>query len=254
MDPSKPIEIADVVDQLDTLDVTVDTPEEHQEIERAKTMVQQLSVGVFGERIRKYMTRDMAEAFVGRIVFLIPLLVEDGVYEIVEHFLTVSVGGWPVLLLGNTAFVIRQRPRLNSANDGRGAERLDGGEVADERVAVGHPPHPSRQHERGDDRQPFRHGGNRQRDGRFDHQEEILPSKPSGYEYNNCHHEEEWNELLTELVKLLLEWRLLLTCLLERSRYLIQFRVRALSDDNHFCGPSRMVRPLIEHVLPLGER
>lgn len=48
----------------------------------------------------------MAEAFVGSIVFLIPLLVEDGVYEIAEHFLTMSVGGWPVLLLANAAFVM----------------------------------------------------------------------------------------------------------------------------------------------------
>lgn len=48
----------------------------------------------------------MAEAFVGSIVFLIPLLVEDGVFEIADHFLTVRVAGWPVFLLGNAAFVM----------------------------------------------------------------------------------------------------------------------------------------------------
>lgn len=53
-----------------------------------------------------YTTRDMAEAFVGSIVFPIPLLVEDGVFETAEHFLTVRVAGWPVFVLGNVAFVV----------------------------------------------------------------------------------------------------------------------------------------------------
>lgn len=45
--PSDTIGIADVVDQLDTLDATVDTPEEQREVERTKAMVQRLSAGVF---------------------------------------------------------------------------------------------------------------------------------------------------------------------------------------------------------------
>ncbi len=100
------VDVADIVDQLDTLHATVDTPEEHREVQRTKAMVQRLSQGVFGENINKYTTRDIAEAFVGSIVFLIPLLVEDGVFEIAEHFLTVTVAGWPIFLVCNVAFVV----------------------------------------------------------------------------------------------------------------------------------------------------
>lgn len=105
-DPVEPVEIADVVDQLDSLEATVDSPEEHEAVERTRAMVGRLSTGAFGERVSKYTTRDMAEAFVGSLVFLIPLLVEDGVFEIADHFLAVRVAGWPILLLVNAAFVV----------------------------------------------------------------------------------------------------------------------------------------------------
>lgn len=105
-DPAEDVEIADLVDQLDALEATVDAPAERREVERTKAMVQRLSTGVFGERVSKYTTRDVAEAFVGSIVFLTPLLVEDGVYEIAGHFLSAGVYGWPGFLLGNTAFVV----------------------------------------------------------------------------------------------------------------------------------------------------
>jgi len=104
--PARSVDIADVVDQLDALESTVDSPEEQAAVERTRAMVERLSAGVFGERVSKYTTRDAAEAFVGSIVFLIPLLVEDGVFGIAEHFLAVRAAGVPIYLLGNVAFVV----------------------------------------------------------------------------------------------------------------------------------------------------
>jgi len=62
------------------------------------TMVEDLSLR---GAIEKYTTRDIAQAFVGSIVFSMPFLVEDGVYEIARHFL-----GKPVFLVGNFSFVV----------------------------------------------------------------------------------------------------------------------------------------------------
>lgn len=46
----------------------------------------------------------MAESFVGGVLISLPLLVEDGVLDIADHFLAVRVAGLPVWLLGNLLF------------------------------------------------------------------------------------------------------------------------------------------------------
>lgn len=61
---------------------------------------------LFGDRIEKYTSRDIAEAFVGSIFFAIPFLVEDGVFDIAEFFLSFRIGVFPVYFLTNTAFVL----------------------------------------------------------------------------------------------------------------------------------------------------
>ncbi|TQQ82681.1 hypothetical protein EGH24_04325 [Halonotius terrestris] len=60
----------------------------------------------FGDRIQKYTSRDIAEAFVGSVFFAIPFLVEDGVFEIAGFFLSVRLGGVPVAFVLNAAFVL----------------------------------------------------------------------------------------------------------------------------------------------------
>ena len=60
----------------------------------------------FGDRIEKYTSRDIAEAFVGSIFFAIPFLVEDGVFDIAAFFLSFRLGVFPVYFLINTAFVL----------------------------------------------------------------------------------------------------------------------------------------------------
>ena len=72
---------------------------------RAETVQAALDDG-FGDRIQKYTSRDIAEAFVGSIFFAIPFLVEDGVFEIADYFLSVRFAGLPVAFLLNAAFVL----------------------------------------------------------------------------------------------------------------------------------------------------
>lgn len=47
----------------------------------------------------------MAEAFVGSVVIALPLLVEDGVYEIADHMAEATVAGFPLFFVGNVVFV-----------------------------------------------------------------------------------------------------------------------------------------------------
>jgi uncharacterized membrane protein len=60
----------------------------------------------FGDDIRKYTSRDIAEALVGSVFFSIPLLVEDGVFDVAAYFLSFRFGPVPVFFLLNAAFVL----------------------------------------------------------------------------------------------------------------------------------------------------
>ncbi|MFC7058286.1 DUF2391 family protein [Halovenus salina] len=80
---------------------------DRQEVERLReqTVDAALDDG-FGDRIQKYTSRDVAEAFVGSIFFAIPFLVEDGVFDVAEFFLSFQVGSFPVFFFVNTVFVL----------------------------------------------------------------------------------------------------------------------------------------------------
>ncbi len=101
-EPYGEFEIDDVLEHLDRLESTVTTSEEKQKVQRAKKMLERVPGGA---RIRKYTTRDIAEGFVGGIIFSLPLLVEDGVFEIAKWFATATVGPIPVFLTFNVAFI-----------------------------------------------------------------------------------------------------------------------------------------------------
>ncbi|MDX1744509.1 MAG: hypothetical protein R3324_01110 [Halobacteriales archaeon] len=92
---------------FDRLESTVDTEEERAEVHRIRTTTQQAAMNAgFGKRIRKYTTRDIAEAFVGSIFFSIPLLVENGVFDVAAYFLSFRLGQFPVFLILNAVFVL----------------------------------------------------------------------------------------------------------------------------------------------------
>ncbi|MDZ7688872.1 MAG: DUF2391 domain-containing protein [Halobacteriales archaeon] len=92
-----------VLEHLGELENTVDDPDEQREVRHAISMVESLPIT---GAIENYTTRDMAQAFVGSILFTVPLLVEGGVEEIGAHFLESTPGGLPVFLLGNAVFAV----------------------------------------------------------------------------------------------------------------------------------------------------
>lgn len=106
-DGGEHVDIHDVLEHLEDLSETVDSEVERQEVREAKAMIRQLpGRSLFGHRIKKYTTRDIAEGFVGSVIFSLPMLVESGVYDIADHFGAITVGGVPVFFLVNIGFVI----------------------------------------------------------------------------------------------------------------------------------------------------
>ncbi len=94
-------------DRFDDLEAVVEGPTDRLEVTRLREATIQATVDdVFGDRIQKYTSRDIAEAFVGSIFFSIPFLVEDGVFDVADFFLSFQVGFFPVYFLVNTVFVI----------------------------------------------------------------------------------------------------------------------------------------------------
>ena len=96
-------ELEDVFDQLDELEGSVTSPEERREVRQLRGMLERVPGR---ERIKKYTTRDVSEGFVGGIIFALPLLVEDGVFEIAEWFVDVTLGPLPIFLLVNVLFIV----------------------------------------------------------------------------------------------------------------------------------------------------
>lgn len=95
-----------VFTQLTELEETITTPEQHRELRETKQLLEALpETGFFDNQIDKYTSRDMGEAAVGSIVFALPLLVEDGVFEIATHFVEFVVAGVPVFFIANVLFV-----------------------------------------------------------------------------------------------------------------------------------------------------
>ncbi len=96
-------DIGQVLEQLEELENTVDSSDERREVRRTRRMLEAVPGS---ERIKKYTTRDVAEGFVGGILFSLPLLVEDGVFEIAEWFVGTTLGPVPVFLMLNVLFII----------------------------------------------------------------------------------------------------------------------------------------------------
>lgn len=103
--PAEPT-IDDVLAQLETLEETVDAPEEQREVRETMKLARRVpGNGLFGSVITQFTRKDKAEAGVGSVVFGLPLLVEDGVHEI-GAFLAAT----PAFFVGNlllaTALVV----------------------------------------------------------------------------------------------------------------------------------------------------
>lgn len=99
--------LAEIETNYDTLEDIIKNGEKTEGIEQMKERTQQATTdALFGKQIKKYTTRDVAEAFVGSIVFAIPLLVEDGVFDVADYFLSFQIMQFPVFFLFNAIFVL----------------------------------------------------------------------------------------------------------------------------------------------------
>lgn len=95
-------DIDDLIAHLENLKESVDAPEERTTVGQVIDLVERMPGSrAFTHRVRNYTTRDIAEGFVGGIIFALPLLVEDGVFLIAEWFVSERVGGLPVVLVLN---------------------------------------------------------------------------------------------------------------------------------------------------------
>ncbi|MFB6296162.1 MAG: hypothetical protein ABEH66_04885 [Halobacteriales archaeon] len=99
--------LASLHEGFDELESRAESEADREEIRRLRARARGAATDEpFGERIRKYTTRDVAEAFVGSVIFSIPFLVEDGVFDVANYFLSVRVGAFPVFFVLNAAFVL----------------------------------------------------------------------------------------------------------------------------------------------------
>jgi len=106
-DPDRAAVVASLDAQFDDLHAALHDPADRRELRRIEARATRGVVDDgFGDRIDKYTTRDVAEAFVGSVFFAIPLLVEDGVFEVADFLLSLSLGGLPVAFLAHATFVV----------------------------------------------------------------------------------------------------------------------------------------------------
>lgn len=97
----------DVLNQLEELEKLVKSVDARKAVRKVMGMTRRIpGAQQLGKTIEKYTTRDMAETFVGSIIASVPLLVEDGVFEIASHFAQYRVQGIPVFFVANIVFVI----------------------------------------------------------------------------------------------------------------------------------------------------
>jgi len=98
--------VVSILNQFDDLEAVTTGPDREM-VERLRQRTASSTTGdVLGDSIRKYTGRDIAEGFVGSIFFSIGFLVEDGVFDVAEYFLSFRVGLFPVFFLANAAFVL----------------------------------------------------------------------------------------------------------------------------------------------------
>ncbi|MFT4904258.1 MAG: putative membrane protein, partial [Natronomonas sp.] len=95
------VAVEELLTQLEELEASVDDPDERREVQRAIRLVDKFPGDGVRESIKKFTRRDIAESFVGAILISLPMLLEDGVFEIAEYLLAT-----PWLFAVNAAFVV----------------------------------------------------------------------------------------------------------------------------------------------------
>lgn len=99
--PDAAPEIGDVVDELEELEAETSDPETRAQLAAVTEMVTKIQSPAFGRVIRGYDRADAAEAFLGSLIFGIPMMVEGGTVEVGAH-----LGANPLALLGSVVAAI----------------------------------------------------------------------------------------------------------------------------------------------------
>lgn len=95
------LDMGDLYDELQALEEAVDDPEERRRVREAMRTAMRVEPSVFGRVVRGFGREDLAEAFLGAIIFGIPMFVEGGTQEI-----GVFVSTHPLYLLVTLVFGI----------------------------------------------------------------------------------------------------------------------------------------------------
>ena len=101
--------------------------------------------------------------------------------------------------------VFGEGARLVRADDACGAERLHGGELAHEGVALGHAPHPTGQRDGGHDGQPLGDGRHGQGDPGLDHQDPLFSGQNADCRHGDDDDHRDVDELAPEFGQPLLQ-------------------------------------------------
>ncbi|MFC7080172.1 DUF2391 domain-containing protein [Halorussus caseinilyticus] len=104
--PGPDPELDDLLDELETLERTVDDPEEVEQVRETIRVARRVSTpSAFGRVIRGFDRHDAAESLVGSIVVGVPMLVEGGTLEIGAHLATHPVA-FLATLVGTVGVVV----------------------------------------------------------------------------------------------------------------------------------------------------
>lgn len=101
-DPPSDPELDDLLDELETLEETVDDPDEVAQVRETMRVARRVSTpSAFGQVIRGFDRHDAAEALVGSVIVGIPMLAEEGTLEIGAF-----LADHPVLLVATLAATV----------------------------------------------------------------------------------------------------------------------------------------------------
>jgi hypothetical protein len=149
--------------------------------------------------------------------------------------------------------VLGERAGLVREDDGRRPQGLDGGELLDERIPPGHPPHPSGQGDGRNNRKPFRNRGDRQRNGDLDREEHLATRGNHDPGYDDADRKGETHQAPCEAIETLFERRGLGLGLVDQRRDLAKLRRHPRRYDDGLARPSRDRRSLEEHGAALRQ-
>ena len=143
---------------------------------------------------------------------------------------------------------------LVRADDGGRAERLDGGQPADEGAHAGHALHAQRQRHGGDGGQPLGHGRDGQRDADLQHVQEGVAPQPARQDDDRAERQDDADQGVAELGQLPLQRGVAGAGLLDQRADPAHLGAHAGGGDEEPAAAVGDGRAQVDHVPPVAER